>query len=75
MAEHTEARRLPPLPGLIAGGLVILGLLLSAFVAEGLLVVRGWVRSGRASSASWVCSRTRMSSNGKGRTELDTMPT
>lgn len=41
MAEHTEGRRLPPLPGLIAGGLVILGLLLSMFVAEGLLVVAG----------------------------------
>ncbi len=41
MAEHTEGRRLPPLPGLIAGGLVILGLLLMAFVSEGLLVVAG----------------------------------
>ncbi len=41
MAEHTEGRRLPPLPGLIAGGLVIVGLLLMAFVAEGLLVVAG----------------------------------
>ena len=41
MAEHTEGRRLPPLPGLIAGGLVILGVLLSMFVAEGLLVVAG----------------------------------
>ncbi len=41
MAEHTERRRLPPLPGLIAGGLVILGVLLSMFVAEGLLVVAG----------------------------------
>ncbi len=41
MAEHTEGRRLPPLPGLIAGGLVILGVLLSMFVADGLLVVAG----------------------------------
>ncbi len=41
MVEHTEGRRLPPLPGLIAAGLVILGLLLMAFVAEGLLVVAG----------------------------------
>ncbi len=41
MAEHTEGRRLPPLPGLIAGGLVILGLLLMAFVSEWLLVVAG----------------------------------
>ncbi len=41
MAEHTEGRRLPPLPRLIAGGLVILGVLLSMFVAEGLLVVAG----------------------------------
>ncbi len=41
MAEHTEGRRLPPLPGLIAGGLVILGVLLFMFVAEGLLVVAG----------------------------------
>ncbi len=41
MAEHNEGRRLPPLPGLIAGSLVILGVLLSMFVAEGLLVVAG----------------------------------
>ncbi len=39
MAEQTARRRVPPLPGLIAGGLVILGLLLSTFVADGLLVV------------------------------------
>lgn len=32
---------MPSLPGLIAGGLVILGLLLDTFVAEGLLIVAG----------------------------------
>ena len=41
MAESTAGRTLPPLPGLIAGGLVILGVLLSMFVAESLLVVAG----------------------------------
>ena len=41
MAEQVSERRAPRLPGLIAGGLVILGLLLSTFVAEGLLVVAG----------------------------------
>jgi len=41
MADQTAGRPLPPLPGLIAGGLVILGLLLSTFVAEGLLIVAG----------------------------------
>ena len=41
MGEQTEARRLPPLPGLIAGGLVILGLFLSIFVAEGFLILAG----------------------------------
>jgi hypothetical protein len=39
MTERTAERTLPSLPGLIAGGLVILGLLLSTFVSEGLLVV------------------------------------
>ncbi len=41
MAEQTAARRMPPLPGLIAGGLVILGLMLSTFAAEGFLIVAG----------------------------------
>ncbi len=41
MTEQTAGRPAPPLPGLIAGGLVILGLLLGTFVAEGLLVVAG----------------------------------
>jgi len=39
MAEQAAARRTPSLPGLIAGGLVILGLMLSTFVAEGFLIV------------------------------------
>jgi hypothetical protein len=42
MTESTAGRTVPPLPGLIAGGLVILGVLLSMFVAEGLLVVAGF---------------------------------
>ncbi len=41
MTELTPGRAVPPLPGLIAGGLVILGVLLSMFVAESLLVVAG----------------------------------
>jgi len=41
MAEQTAERRIPPLSGLIAGGLVILGLLLSMFVAMGFLAVAG----------------------------------
>jgi hypothetical protein len=41
MAEQTAERWAPRVPGLIAGGLVVLGLLLSTFVAEGLLVVAG----------------------------------
>ncbi len=41
MTEQTAGRRVPPPAGLIAGGLVILGVLLSMFVAEGLLVVAG----------------------------------
>ena len=41
MAEQAAATRTPPLPGLIAGGLVILGLMLSTFVAEGFLIVAG----------------------------------
>jgi hypothetical protein len=41
MTEHVMDRKAPPLPGLIACGLVILGLMLSTFVAEGLLFVAG----------------------------------
>jgi hypothetical protein len=41
MTEQAAARRTLPLPGLIAGGLVILGLMLSTFVAEGFLIVAG----------------------------------
>lgn len=41
MAEQTATRRIPPLPGLIAGGLVVLGLLLSTFGAEGFLILAG----------------------------------
>ena len=41
MTEQAAGRPLPPLPALIAGGLVILGLLLDTFVAQGLLVVAG----------------------------------
>ncbi len=41
MAEQTAGRTLPPLPGLIAAGLVILGVLLSIFVAEGFLALAG----------------------------------
>ena len=41
MTEQVAERTVPQLPGLIAGGLVILGLLLDTFVAEGLLVVAG----------------------------------
>jgi len=41
MAEQAATRRMPPLPGLIAGGLVIMGLMLSTFVAEGFLIVAG----------------------------------
>ncbi len=41
MTEQTAGRKLPPLPGLIAGGLVILGVLLSMFVGRGLIVVAG----------------------------------
>jgi len=41
MAEQTAGRTLPPLPGLIAAGLVILGVLLSMFVAEGFLALAG----------------------------------
>lgn len=40
MAE-TAGRSLPRLPGLIAGALVVLGLLLDSFVAEGFLVLAG----------------------------------
>ena len=39
MTEHTAGRKLPPLPSLIASGLVILGLLLDTFVSDGLLFV------------------------------------
>jgi len=41
MTRQVAGRQLPPLPALIAGGLVIVGLLLDMFVAEGLLVVAG----------------------------------
>lgn len=41
MADEAAGRRLPPLAGVIAGGLVILGVLLFMFVEEGLLVVAG----------------------------------
>jgi len=41
MTEQVAGRTVPQLPGLIAGGLVILGLVLDTFVAEGLLVVAG----------------------------------
>lgn len=41
MADESAGRRLPPLAGVIAGGLVILGVLLFMFVEEGLLVVAG----------------------------------
>ena len=41
MTEQAVERNAFPLPGLIAGGLVILGLMLSMFVAEGLLFVAG----------------------------------
>lgn len=41
MAEQNKRKRLPPLPGLIAGGLVILGMFLWMFVAKGFLLVVG----------------------------------
>ena len=41
MTEQTAGRRVPPPAGLIAGGLVVLGLLLSTFVAWGFLVLAG----------------------------------
>src|SRR3990172_9980110 len=42
MTEQTRRRlRLPPIPGLIAGGLVILGLLLTSFIAGGFLILAG----------------------------------
>ncbi len=41
MTEQTARRTVPGLPGLIAGGLVILGVLLSMFVAEGFLALAG----------------------------------
>lgn len=41
MTKTASARVLPPLPGLIAGGFVILGVLLWMFVAKGLLFVAG----------------------------------
>ena len=41
MTEQAAQRRLPSLPGVIAGSLVILGLLLDTFVAKGLLFVAG----------------------------------
>jgi len=41
MTEQTAGRALPPPPGLIAGGLVIAGVLLSMFVHEGFLALAG----------------------------------
>ncbi len=41
MTEHAAGRKLPPLPALIAGGLVVLGIMLATFVAEVWLVVAG----------------------------------
>ena len=41
MTEQAAEKSLPSMPGLIAGGLVILGVLLWMFVAEGLLFVSG----------------------------------
>jgi hypothetical protein len=41
MTDKAAGRTLPSLPGLIASGLVIVGLLLDTFVAEGLLAVAG----------------------------------
>ncbi|HSM16107.1 MAG TPA: hypothetical protein VK845_03790 [Gemmatimonadales bacterium] len=41
MTKTASARALPPLPGLIAGGFVIVGVLLLMFVAKGLLFVAG----------------------------------
>ncbi len=41
MADHTERRRMPPLSGMIAGSLVILGLLLSMLVGLGFLILAG----------------------------------
>lgn len=41
MTEPAARRRLPPLPGLVAGALVILGVLLWMFVSKGLLFVAG----------------------------------
>ncbi len=41
MADHANGRRLPPLAGLIAGGLVILGLFLSMFAGMGFLILAG----------------------------------
>lgn len=41
MADEAAGRRRPPLAGVIAGSLVILGVLLFMFVEEGLLVVAG----------------------------------
>lgn len=41
MTDRVAGIRLPPLPGLIAGGLVAAGVLLSMFVADGLLILAG----------------------------------
>jgi hypothetical protein len=41
MARQAGRIALPPLPGLVAAGLVILGVLLSMFVAEGFLALAG----------------------------------
>jgi len=42
MTEQAARLQLPPLPGLIAGGLVGIGLLMSTFVADGFLIVAGF---------------------------------
>ena len=41
MTKRARVNRIPPLPGLVAGGLVVLGLLLSMFVADGFLILAG----------------------------------
>ncbi len=41
MTEQTTGRTHPPLPGLVAAGFVLLGVLLSMFVAEGFLALAG----------------------------------
>lgn len=41
MIDHAAKKALPPLPGLIAGSLVVAGVLLWMFVSKGLLIVAG----------------------------------